>query len=95
MKITVKLADREPLIIDTRPIDNVRFEDTARKHKWGTIQEAPMRYMYFLAYAACTRTGNYESSRGFDTFMVDLVDVDAEVDAEVADAPDPLEDGAV
>lgn len=93
MKITVTMADREAWVVDTRPIDNVRFEDTARKHRWGTVQDSPMRYMYFLAYAASTRNGHFPVSKGFDAFLDELVDVDAEDEATANDGPNPPEAG--
>lgn len=92
MKMTVRLADREAFIVDTRPIDNVRFEDTARRHKWGSVQDVPMKYMYFTAYAACTRSGEFDPAKGFEAFLDVLVDVDPEADSDT-DAPDPLEAG--
>lgn len=78
MKLKVTLAETEPFYVDTRPVDNVRFEEIAQKHKWGSAQDAPMRYMYFLAFMASSREGRWDRAKGFDSFLDELVDVDPE-----------------
>ena len=89
MNLTVELEGRERFTVATRPVDNIRFEDTARKHKWGAVQDSPMRYLYFLAYAACTRTGEWDAQSGFDAFMAALVDVSPDEDTETPTPPGP------
>jgi hypothetical protein len=83
MKLRITLADKAPFYVDTRPVDNVRYEEVAQKHKWGTAQESPMRFMYFLAFAACSREGHVARESGFSAFLDELVDVDPEGTDEV------------
>jgi len=87
MLLTVTL-DRldDPLVVRTRPADNILYEETARRHRWGKLDENPMRYLYFLAFAACCRLGHADRAAGFDAFVDELVDVD--LDDEEEDAGD-------
>jgi hypothetical protein len=89
VKISVSLENREAFLVDTRPVDMVRFEDVAQKHKWGTAAESPMRFVYFLAFAACCREGHFERARGFDAFMEELVDAEPEDNDENPTDPGP------
>lgn len=62
--------------------DRMKLAATARRHKWGTLQDDPDRSITFLAWAALSRNGLYP--RDFDTFVnesetitaPDVVDVD-------------------
>jgi hypothetical protein len=88
MRLTVELEGREPFDVETRPIDNVRYEDTARRKKWGVLQENPMRYLYFLAFAASQRIDAWPKESGFDAYLEQLVDVQPE-DEDGAETPTP------
>lgn len=48
--------------------DMIRYSDTSRRHKWGTMEEDPIRAGAFMAYAAMTRTGLWDPAKGFDEF---------------------------
>ena len=86
--MTVTLEGRDPFEVDTRPVDNVRFEDLARRNNWASVKDGPMRYMYFLAFAAAQRSGAWPREEGFDAFLDLLVDVDAEDDEDRPTMPD-------
>lgn len=47
----------EPLEIQTDNRDLVRWEQTRIRHKWPTFQEAPFKWLTFLAWSAATRAG--------------------------------------
>lgn len=51
--------------------DMIRHSDVARRHKWGSMEDDPMRAQIFLGYAALTRLGHYPADKGFDDFVAD------------------------
>lgn len=65
--------------------DMIRHSDVARRHKWGSLEEDPIRTQAFYAYAAMTRMGIYQSDKGFDDFTNDV----AMVMADMGDLLDP------
>ena len=67
--------------------DMIRYSDTARRHKWGGMEDDPVRAGAFMAYAAMTRTGSYPADKGFDKFTADV----AMVMADFGDAVDPTQ----
>lgn len=67
--------------------DLIRHADTAKRHKWGSLEDDPMRAQFFLGYAAMTRTGQYPKDTGFDQFIEEVAMVAA--DFGDGDATDP------
>lgn len=65
--------------------DMIRYSDVAQRHKWRSLEDDPIRGGAFLAYAAMTRMGIYDSNKGFDEFTNDV----AMVSADFGDAVDP------
>ena len=65
--------------------DMIRYSDVAQRHKWRSLEDDPIRGGAFLAYAAMTRMGIYDSNKGFDDFTNDV----AMVSADFGDAVDP------
>lgn len=66
--------------------DMIRHSETAQRHKWPTSIEADqVRATAFYAYAAMTRTGLYDSNRGFDEFCNDVAMIGAEGMDELVD----------
>lgn len=63
--------------------DLIRYEDVAKMHKWGSLQAAPVRGQCFAAYAAMTRQGLYDSTKGFDEFLNDCATVMADFGDEL------------
>ena len=72
-----------------RPIlaDMIRYSDVAQRHKWRGMEDDPIRAGAFLAYAAMTRTGVYDASKGFDEFTADV----AMVYTDFGDSPESTE----
>lgn len=56
--------------------DMIRHADVSRRHKWGGIEDDPIRAMTFFAYAAMTRLGLYPADKGFDQYVTDVAMVD-------------------
>ena len=46
----------------TTTADRMKLADTARRQKWGTLQDDPDRSLTFLAYAAMCRAGHFTGS---------------------------------
>lgn len=67
--------------------DMIRYSDVAQRHKWRSLEDDPIRGGAFLAYAAMTRMGIYDSNKGFDEFTNDV----AMVSADFGDAVDPTQ----
>lgn len=47
--------------------DRMKLAATARRHKWGTLQDDPDRSITFLAWAALTRRGVFSGT--WDDFV--------------------------
>lgn len=58
--------------------DMIRYSDVARRHKWGVLEEDPIRAGAFMAFAAMSRLGLYDENRGFDAFTTDVAMVSAD-----------------
>lgn len=82
MRITVTL-NNETHTVSVRPIDHIRYSDTARKHGWpANPEDDPLRSIYFFAFAASQREGVFPRENGFDAFLEVLDDCDV-VDDDV------------
>lgn len=66
--------------------DMMRYSDVAQRHKWQSIEDDPIRGGAFIAYAAMTRLGMYDKTRGFDEFVNEV----AMVSADFGDAVEPM-----
>ena len=63
--------------------DRYRGEQTGRRQKWGTLEEAQQTYAMFWAYSALCRTGKFAGS--FDDFINASETVDQHDEAEDVD----------
>lgn len=69
--------------VTIRPIDHIRYSDSARKHHWPVNPEDdPIRAMYFLSFAAAQRSGIWPKEKGFESFL-EVLDDAAAVDDDV------------
>ena len=73
--------DLEPIAVQTINADMVLMETTARKHNWGSMQEAPMKSLTFLAYAALKRRGTVNGET-FEQFEAKALAVTSADDGE-------------
>ncbi|MDO5618020.1 hypothetical protein [Kocuria sp.] len=62
------------------PIDQLMFEQKARVLGWGTLEDNPLRFLFFCTWHSLTRTGDY--SETFDDFI-------AQAQAVTESDPDP------
>jgi hypothetical protein len=90
LKIWFTEDDDEPTVVQTVNSDLVLMETTARKHNWGSMQDAPIKVGTFLAYAALKRKGllNGETFEQFDPAAVTALD-DTPAAVAVPTQPDP------
>ncbi|RAV33530.1 hypothetical protein [Corynebacterium heidelbergense] len=63
--------------------DMIRYEEVAKRHKWGGLQDNPITAQSFMAYAAMTRTGVYDPNKGFDEFVTECAGVMADFGDEL------------
>ncbi|KAA0925956.1 hypothetical protein [Rhodococcus sp. ANT_H53B] len=56
----------EHLGIKTNLADQAKFAKSRSVHKWPSVQEDPITFINFLAFAALSRLGKFEG--GFDKF---------------------------
>lgn len=61
--------------------DRYRGEQTGRRQKWGTFEEAQQTYITFWAYSALVRLGKLPVATTFDAFL-DLIE---QIDEHEAD----------
>lgn len=71
---TVEFNDGTVLEVDTSTADYLRFETTAKRHGWPSMQESPARWEAFSAWSALERTGMY--SKPWEQFLEDVGMVD-------------------
>lgn len=81
MHMTVELRDGTILKADSTSADYMRYEQTAKRHKWGSMQENPAIWEIFVGWCALVRTGQYSGS--WESFAnpndPDAVNVDGEM----------------
>lgn len=63
--------------------DRMKLAATARRHKWGTLQDDTDRSITFLAWAALNRNGLYANT--FDAFVNESETVTAPEEPETVD----------
>jgi len=66
--VHVIMADGAEWEAQTLNPDLLRFEATAGKHKWSGPQEAPMRWLTFLAWSAGLREGHIPQDLSWEEF---------------------------
>jgi hypothetical protein len=63
----------EPIEIRTNLRDQLRFEDAARKGKWGPMTDNLLRFETHVAWSACRRTKQIPDDTTYEQFA-DLVE---------------------
>lgn len=83
VKQTIHMADGAVHEVIITNQDRTRWDLTAPRQNWPSIQEAPFLFMTFVAWAGLKRLGIYAEE--FERFMLtDCVDIDSE---EIASDP--------
>lgn len=84
MSISVKMTDGTTHRDLTPTLkDMVRTEEIGGRLKWGSMNDSPVRYAAFMAYAVMTRTGLYDATKGFDDFQDDCETIIPDEEFEV------------
>ncbi|MGV0868450.1 hypothetical protein [Corynebacterium kalidii] len=65
--------------------DMMRYSDTARRRKWGPMEEDKLTATGFMAFAAMQRLGLYSADKGFDTFNTEVAMIYSDDDAGAVD----------
>ncbi len=73
--------------LQTTNADLVLWDRTRYRHKWPGIQEAPILWMTFIAWAAARRTGAVPSDHKYETWEAEVLEV------RVIDDDDEEEEG--
>lgn len=83
-KITVHLPTGPVEVVSANP-DLVRWDITRSKHKWPSMEEAPMLWATFVAWAAAKRlnlyAGTWEDWSNRDALSVDF-DLEGQEDVD-------------
>jgi hypothetical protein len=61
--------------IQTTNADLVLWDRTRYRHKWPTLQDAPILWMTFIAWAAARRTGAIAPDYKYETWEIDVLEV--------------------
>jgi len=67
--------------------DMIRYSDVRARHKWPLMEEDQLRFAAFLGYAAMTRLGHYDATKGFDEFQDDCLMVAGDFGDELPPTP--------
>lgn len=93
-RATITLADGRVLEVTVANPDMVRWDQTAHRHGWPGMQDAPMLWATFVTWRAATRMGLYtdkwEKWSDEDCLQVDL---DVPDEDAVDDGLDPTRPG--
>lgn len=77
--------DKETYIVDTNVADTIAYEETARRRKWGSIQDNPATATAFLAWRAAARQGFDPGI--FEDFCDAVASIEPEDDTEKKSTP--------
>src|SRR5262245_21351922 len=95
-RVEVILDDGATLTAQVTNADFIRWDRTAAKHGWPTIQAAPFLWLSFVAWSALRREGQLPDSYTWDRFadggalqVRNLTTDEGTEDEDVAD-PTPL-----
>lgn len=88
----------EVLEVQTLNPDLIAWDMTRAKHKWPTMQEAPLKWVTFVAWHACRREGRIPSDLRYEDWEASTLDVssmaEADDDSEEGPAVDPTHGAA-
>lgn len=65
----------DPLEIQTDNRDLLAWEQTAIRHKWGSFQDRPFKWLTFLSWSAGRRAGALETSLTFERWESEVLSV--------------------
>ena len=88
LAISVELESGEKWTVQSKTVDYLLWETTAKKHKWGGIGDNPALWEAFIGWAASRRLGHYAGT--WEQWQKDIDMVDAE---QIEADPTPPEVG--
>ena len=88
LRVVLHEDDDAAVEVQTTNADLVLAERTARKHKWGTIQESPLTYQTFMSWAALRRHKLIDDTVTYEAFEGSCASI------EIVDDDDDDDDGA-
>jgi hypothetical protein len=74
-RIRVIRAGQEPVEVQSDNRDLVGWEQTRLKHKWPKFDEAPFKWLTFLAWSALRRAGQLETGVTYERFESEVLSV--------------------
>jgi len=74
-RIRVIRDGQEPLEVQSDNRDLVGWEATRLKHKWPKFDEAPFKWLTFLAWSAARRAGALESGVTYERWESEVLSV--------------------
>lgn len=94
-RLRVVMEDGAEWEIQPKGKDQIRWEETAVKHKWPDFQKTPAKWQTFLAFTASRREGLIPLALSWEEFLTahDYVQpADSDDPGEAAeDEPDPAD----
>lgn len=80
--LKVHMVNGDSHDVETILADQILYSTTRQKHKWPTMQEDPILFAAFLAFAAMQRQGQFTGN--WDDFQqqVSMIDEDSMEDIE-------------
>jgi hypothetical protein len=83
-------ADGSVLEVQTGNPDLVKWDETARRHKWGDFQEQQFKWLTFIAWAAARRQGLIPLDYGWETWVNEVLEITDANEQGEAEARDDL-----
>jgi hypothetical protein len=97
LNLRIYMDGRPPFDVTTRLADHNHWDMTRARHKWPTVQDAPVTWLAFMAWSAARRSGDLDMT--WEAFLdacegVENLDQDetagGEVGGEIAATVDPI-----
>jgi hypothetical protein len=88
-RVRVIREGQDTLEIQTDNRDLLAWEQTAMKHKWGSFQDRPFKWLTFLSWSAARRTGDLNglTYEAWESQVLSVSDMSAEDDDDETGTP--------
>lgn len=74
-RVRVIRDGQEPLDIQTDNRDMLAWEQTAIRHKWGSFQDRPFKWLTFLAWSAARRAGAITPELTYERWEAEVLSI--------------------
>lgn len=93
-RVRVVREGLDDIELQTTNADLVRWDMTRVRHKWPRLDDAPFKWLTFIAWAAARRTGAITPELTYETWEDDVLEVETlNEQAEDDDAGRPTQPG--